>query len=509
MHAAIRDQATRFIVSSRNRSMAEFKPDMLHFVDKRRNTYYGGRAGGAPMKRTSGLMAAGVWLGAVMTVVGDGGKLKAQAPEAATFYRDVLPILQKNCQDCHRPGQIGPMALITYDQTRPWARSIKAKVLAREMPPWFADPQYNHFANDRRLKERDIATIASWVDGGAVAGDARHAPPAVHWPADGWEIPPDVVVDATKYTVPAAGIVEWLNVTVPSGFAKDTWVSTMEVRPGARDVVHHVCVSFKPHVEGVKYYVPEWSDTPRDEGGVELPQAAAARVAGGLRREDPSRRLHCYVPGIAAVDYRPYNAATFIPAGADLSFSIHYNPNGKETVDLTRIGFTVAPQPPQRQFISVSLNPPRDREHFAIPPHAANWQAPTAEAMFLADAELVSLLYHMHDRGKDAITRLDYPDGRAETILSVPRYDFNWQMTYAFAKPTKVTKGTKIRFDAHYNNTRRAGYLDPSRWVYWGDQTWEEMMGNWLGLVIDRNLKPTDVLQPLNKSNIQGGGSEG
>jgi hypothetical protein len=458
------------------------------------------------------LVAFVVSVGAIVTVAAMGGAraVNAQAGPAPTFYKDVLPILQKNCQSCHRPGQIGPMALLTYEQARPWARAIKAKLLAREMPPWFADPRYNRFSNDLRLHDRDLATVVSWVDGGAAAGEAKDAPPPVQWSADGWEIPPDVVVDAVEYKVPAKGIIEWLNVTVPSGFTKDTWVTTMEVRPGARAVVHHVCVSFMPHVNGVKYYVPEWTDKPRDEGGVELPRAAAARVAAGLRRDSlPGRRLHCYVPGVAAVDFRPYNAATLIPAGSDLSFSIHYNPNGTEAVDLTRIGFTMATEPPPRQFISVSLNPPRDRDHFAIPPHDANWQAPSAEARFLADAELVSLLYHMHDRGKDATTRLEYPDGRAETLLSVPKYDFNWQMTYAFAKPTRVPKGTKIRFDAHYDNTRRGGYLDPGRWVYWGDQTWEEMMGNWLGLVIDRGLTPRDVIEPLNKSSIQGGGSEG
>ena len=117
----------------------------------------------------------------------------------------------------------------------------------------------------------------------------------------------------------------------------------------------------------------------------------------------------------------------------------------------------------------------------------------------------MSLLYHMHDRGKDATTRLEYPDGRAETVLSVPRYDFNWQMTYNFAKPTKVPKGTKVIFNAHYNNTVRRGYLNPNKWVYWGDQTWEEMMGNWLGLIVDRDVQANEVVEPLGTSNIGGG----
>ena len=431
--------------------------------------------------------------------------VSAQAPRSPTFHKDVLPILQKNCQSCHRPGQIGPMPLLTYEQVRPWAKAIKAKVVPRDMPPWFADPRYNQFANDPRLSDRDLETLVSWVDAGAAAGNPEDAPPPRQWPADGWQIPPDVVVDSVDIKVPAKGVVEWITVTVPSGFTKDTWVTSIEVLPQVRAVTHHVCVSFKPHVEGVKYYVPEWPEIPRDAEGAEL----KARPATGPRRDDGGGRLHCYVPGVAAIDYRPYGAATLVPAGADLAFQIHYNPNGKEATDKTRVGFTIAKEPPQRQYINVSLNPSRDREHFAIPPNEPNWTAPTASAVFTADTEIITLLYHMHDRGKDATTRLEYPDGRSEIILRVPKYDFNWQMTYAFAKPTKIPKGTKIVFDAHYNNTRRGGYLNPGKWVFWGDQTWEEMMGNWIGLLIDRKVDPNQVITPLDGSSILGGGAEG
>lgn len=461
--------------------------------------------------RRGGLAGLVIWLGVITAAVGTTCAVhaQAQAPQGPTFYKDVLPIFQKNCQSCHRPGEIAPMPLLSYEHVRPWARSIKAKVLAREMPPWFADPQYNAFANDRRLSDRDLDTIVGWVDAGAMAGDPKDAPAPLQWPTDGWQIPPDLVVDAVEYKVPASGIVEWVNVNVPTGFTTDTWVTSVEVRPGARSVVHHVCVSFKPHAPGVKYRVPEWLDRPRDADGVELPRAAAMRAEGPRREDTPGGRLHCFVPGIAAVDFRPYNAATLIPAGSDLTFSIHYNPNGTETVDLTRVGFTIAKTPPQRQYISLSLNPPREREHFAIPPNDPNWKAPTAQAVFIADADLISLVYHMHDRGKDATTQLHFPDGRSETVLRVPRYDFNWQMTYEFARPMRIPKGTKVQFEAHYNNTVRGGYLNPNRWVYWGDQTWEEMMGNWFGLLIDRTIDPNDVMKPLDKSSVLGGGEEG
>ena len=463
------------------------------------------------LMRWGSVAGLAIWLGAVIAAATIGGSrtVDAQSPQGPTFYKDVLPIVQKNCQECHRPGQIGPMPLLTYEHARPWARSIKAKVLAREMPPWFADPQYNEFANDRRLRDRDLNTIVSWVDGGAVAGDPKDAPPPMQFSADGWQIKPDLIVDSVEYKVPAKGIVEWLNVTVPSGFTRDTWITSVEVRPGARSVVHHVCVSFRPHDPAVKYRVPEWTDKPRDEGGAEVPRSAAMRAQGPSRDETPGGRLHCFVPGIAAVDFRPYNAATLIPAGSDFTFSIHYNPNGTETVDLTRAGFTIAKQPPQRQYISLSLNPSRQREHFAIPPNEPNWKAPTAQAEFIADAELISLVYHMHDRGKAATTQLHFPDGRSETVLRVPRYDFNWQMTYEFKRPIRIPKGTKAQFDANYNNTLRGGYLNPNSWVYWGDQTWEEMMGNWFGLLIDRKIDPNDVMKAIAPSSVLGGGEEG
>jgi mono/diheme cytochrome c family protein len=460
------------------------------------------------MKRTLTIGVAAWILGLLATTSGS-VLVRAQTPQTPSFYKDVLPIFQKNCQSCHRPGQIGPMPLLTYEQARPWARAIRAKVVAREMPPWFADPQYSEFVNDRRLGERDLDTIVAWVDGGAPAGNSHDAPPAVTWATEGWQIPPDLVIDSVEYEVPAKGVVEWINVRVPSGFTKDTWIGSVEVRPGDLSVVHHVCVSWEPKKAGAQYQVPTWLDRARDENGAELTKEADARAAGPRRDDTPGGRLHCYVPGIVAADFRAYDAATLVPAGADLIFSMHYNPNGKAAVDLTRVGFTIAKTPPRRQYISLSLNPSRERKYFAIPPNEPNWKAPTAEALFVADADLISLVYHMHDRGKDATTQLHFPDGRSETVLNVPRYDFNWQLTYEFKRPIRIPRGTRAQFDAHFDNTRRGGWLKPNSWVYWGDQTWEEMMGNWFGLLIDRTIDPNDVMEPLGTSSVLGGGAEG
>ena len=197
-------------------------------------------------------------VGGAAFVAGDISMSAADAP--ATFTKDVLPILQKNCQSCHRPGQIGPMSLLTYQDARPWARSIKAKVESRQMPPWFADPQHGEFANDRSLPQADIDTIAKWADGGAPQGDPKDAPPAIEWPADGWQIKPDIIVRGPEFRVPARtpqDVIEWATFLIPSGFTKDTWITSLEIKPSVMSVTHHICFTFQPHRPDVKYYVAE------------------------------------------------------------------------------------------------------------------------------------------------------------------------------------------------------------------------------------------------------------
>ena len=190
------------------------------------------------------------------------------AADSVTFHKDVEPILQANCQSCHRPGQVAPMSLVTYDNVRPWAKAVKTAVLSKKMPPWFADPRFGHFANDRTLKQSEIDIIAKWADAGAPEGNPKDAPAAKTWPADGWEIPPDIVVDGPDFPVPAhpgANVIEWMYVTVPSGIKEDTWVTSMEIRPSEPSVTHHICVYFRPHTADVQYNTPVWDARPRDD----------------------------------------------------------------------------------------------------------------------------------------------------------------------------------------------------------------------------------------------------
>ena len=428
------------------------------------------------------------------------------APSAdVTFHRDVLPILQKRCQPCHRPGEIAPMSFLTYDSTRPWARAIKAAVTMKKMPPWFADADYGHFANDRSLAPAEVDTLVRWVDGGAVAGDPTQAPPAVSWP-DGWQIQPGYVVEAPAYTIPASGTIEWGYITVPGGFAKDTWVTSIEVRPQHREAVHHIVIYIKQHSPDVPYGVPLWDQKQRDAKGAAVPgqgflSAMAVDDAGRTVSLDsilgPGGIEAIYVPAVPPNDYRVHRAAKLIPAGSDLVFQVHYTPVGKPVSEVTRIGFTIATDEPTRRFVTYSAQPPSiaDPKVFRIPPGEANWQSPPVEGTFNVDAELVWMMPHMHLRGKDMRYTLQYPDGRSEVALSVSRYDFKWQIGYDVAQAIKVSKGTKLRVDAHFDNSAaNKANPDPAAVVYGGTQSWDEMMNPFFGVVVDRAIDPKKIM---------------
>jgi len=448
-----------------------------------------------------------------------------------TFAKDVLPILQKNCQNCHRPGQIAPMSLVSYQQARPWAKAIKAAVAAKKMPPWFADPSYGHFMNDRSLKQSEIDTLVKWADSGAAEGNPKDAPAPIQWPQDGWAIQPEVVMDLPPYEVPATRIVEWELLALPAPFKGDTWVTSMEILPGDSSVVHHICFSFQQHRPTTVYNRYEWVQVPRDETGnptpgnsgfAELPgMTIATRDVGStevkLRQGRPTLKQtldFCYLPGASYDDYRVWNAGKLVPAGSDIIVSLHYTPNGKAVTDRTRIGFTVAKTPPKKKFVvqgsgedtpvivptpastraafASSYNP-----EFAIPPNEGNYLAPPMDITFLKDVEIVRLRPHAHVRGKSAQYKVTYPDGREEIVLNVPHYDFNWQLSYATS--LKLPKGARIHFEFRYDNSVSNKYNpDPNRWVYQGFQSWEEMMAPNLALLLDRDADVASLMSVTN-----------
>jgi hypothetical protein len=306
-------------------------------------------------------------------------------------------------------------------------------------------------------------------------------------------------VNGPEFKVPAKGVVEWTNITVPSGFTKDTWITSIELRPDP-SVTHHICVSFLPHRPDVVYNVPTWTEKIRDAGGNELPESRRP-ITQSNQDEPTSNNQFCYVPGTQFEDYRPFGAGKLVPAGTDFNFRMHYTANGKtEVIDRPQLGFTVAKEPPSRQYFNYIINSAQDPAVFAIPPKDPNWQAPLSEAIFQEDVDLVWMMSHMHVRGKDMTYQLIYPDGRKETLLRIRNYDYNWQLGYQ-VKPLRIPKGTKITVIAHYDNSaNNRANPDPNRTVYWGDQAWEEMMSPFFAVIAAKGADPRKLVtrRPLN-----------
>ena len=449
---------------------------------------------------------------------------KAQTPRASvgdvTFTRDVLPILQKNCQSCHRPGQIGPMPLLTYEQVRPWARAIRKQVADRTMPPWHADPGIGRFTNDKSLTQSAIETIVKWADAGAVEGNPADAPAPIEWAADGWQVQPDVIVTLPVYEVPARGTIEWENLAVPSPFDKDTWITSIEILPSNHATVHHMCFDFQKHRPDVVYNRYEWTEVPRDDHGAAVrPQAPGAAAPGPAQPRDAwiltrnagsqevQRRLgrptitaggtNCYVPGMSLHDYRPFDAGQLIAGGSDLVFNLHFQTTGKPVTNTVRIGFTVAKMPPRKKIVQLA---PGIGAALEIPPNESNYAAPPAEVVLRRNAELVWMSPHMHYRGKEMTWILTYPDGRTEPILRVPHFQYNWQLQYQ--THINVPAGTKLRVEARYDNSASNKFNpNPNVWVHYGNQAWEEMMAPFTWFVVDADVDERELTDRPARAN--------
>jgi hypothetical protein len=413
--------------------------------------------------------------------------LDSPRPVEATFYRNVLPILQKNCQSCHRPGEVAPMPLLTYEQTRPWAKAIREVVAEKKMPPWFADPSYGHFENDRRLSPEEIKTVVDWVDGGAKPGDPKDAPRPLTFGNDWSNGKPDLVIEMpVDFPIPASGIVEYTWFVVPTRFTEDKWVQNIEVRPGDRSVVHHMIVLAREPRMRDKYlknakpgepFVPPKGQLPTgpDDGTGEFQLAPG----GGVEL------IATYAPGSAPSVLRP-GQARLIKAGSDLIFQMHYTASGKATVDRSRVGLTFAKEPPRERVVTTDISNLR----FRIPPGVDNHQV-FARVTLYQDTKLLALFPHMHLRGKSFEYRAIYPTGETEVLLRVPKYNFNWQLTYSLKLPKALPKGTRIECVAIYDNSpKNPANPDPSAEVHVGPQTWEEMLTGFMDLAFDPHQEP-------------------
>jgi hypothetical protein len=457
------------------------------------------------MTRTRGL-TFGVTLGALSLAIGlnaapDGQYAPKPAANVPTFSKDVAPILFKNCTGCHRAGEIAPMSLLTYEEARPWAKAIRDEVSEGHMPPWHADPKHGTFLNDRSLSASDKATLVLWANGGAPRGNPADLPPTPKY-TEGWSIgQPDLVLSMPEdYKVPADGFVEYEYIEVPTNLTEDRWIQSLEVRPGNRAVVHHVIVFARPPQPERRpsgFRLGAGMEIPAGQsGGPEEPEGGPKRKRG-LSRYPAPRRLGVsiggFAPGYNSLSFEP-GSAMLLRAGSTLVLQMHYTPNGDAAIDRTRIGLFFAKQPPTQEmrFANVSNG------NFVIPAGASNHEV-TAEMTTMADVTLRQMLPHTHLRGKSWEYTAIYPDGRSEIILSVPKYDFNWQTDYIFSQPLKLPKGTKIRAVAHYDNsTANKSNPDPTVDVKWGDQTWEEMMFTAFVYSIDGVKPGTVITAPAN-----------
>lgn len=411
------------------------------------------------------------------------------SPRQMTFNRDVLPILQKNCQVCHRPGEIAPMSFLTYADTRPWAKAMKAAVISRQMPPWFADPGYGHFKNDRRLSDAEVRAISEWADNGAAEGDAKDKPAAIAF-EDGWNIKPDMVIEMPKdFNVPATGTVAYQNFLVKVNFPEDVWVVAAEMRAGNRAVLHHGRVLVRrPGAEFMKDAVPGEA---YPTGSLEMRNAGAPDTLGKFN------------PGLGPQDFSLFESAKFIPKGSDLVFNMHYTAVGKASSDKSKVGLVIAKKPPKLRYFM--HNGPTG-SNLAIPPGASN-QEIVSEMTAQVDAQLVYMQPHMHLRGKDYELRIILPSGKTETLFK-SKWDFNWQIGYDLEKPIAIPKGTRIIGIAHYDNSANNKFNpDPAKLVVWGDQNWEEMQNCFLGILIDPKIDPTTVFAPSGPSLLPRGNS--
>ena len=475
-------------------------------------------------------MRCKVWvmsLGLGLTLAG--AHLNAGGPGAAegvpTFAEDVAPILYAKCVMCHRPGEVAPMSLLTYEQARPWARAMRLRVMTREMPPWGADPRYGMFTNDRSLTQMEIETIAAWAEGGAPKGDDAHMPSPPSTLAEGWHYgEPDSVIEMVQeYHVPAEGEMPNLWFYAPVPFNEDRFVRLIEWRPGNRSVVHHGNASVGDLPAGATIdYTPGnggeliLADGTRENDLAELPRS-------GVDRGEFTSLLD-WVPGRYGFPVPSPDVGSRIPAGKYIRFGTHYQTSGKPASDRSRIGLwftdTTDVQELHRDGVGHPLPTAVDRtqyyhvEGLSLPHNSrVRWEAGWPKIPAFAEnytamgvtpitepITLYGFTPHMHLRGQDMMWVVTWPDGRNEIVLSVPKYDFNWQIYYQLTVPLKIPAGSTISSVAHYNNTPKLRYNPaPDRDVFWNEQSWDEMFLPFIAYTLD-----SEDVKPKNARKSQG-----
>ena len=445
------------------------------------------------------LASAVVWSGSSVNA-----EQAAAAGAAPTFNKDIAPIFYANCTSCHRPGEIAPMSLMTYKDARPWAKSIATKVADGTMPPWHADPKHGTFVGARGLSDAQKSAIAKWVSAGAPEGNAADLPAAPVY-TDGWNIEPDVVLSMQEdYPIPATGEVPYQYLEVPANFAEDRYISDWEFRPGDRRAVHHMLLYLKAPKEVAEAQMKRQQQAdaepdvrtearrrmrrgrcrrsslpavsrspPAQSGGRPLPPEQRKDLGPNYRPRPlgMAQGMGGFSPG-GSIRHFPEGMGMRIPAGYSLVFQMHYTSYGKATTDRSKIGLKFHKTPPKTVLNTMALI----NASLSIPPGAPDYTIDNSMT-FNRETVIYSLIPHTHVRGTGWHYEAIYPDGRKEVILSVPKYDFNWQHEYVFTQPLRMPAGSKLYAKAWYDNsTRNKSNPDPTKTVTWGDQTWEEMM---------------------------------
>jgi len=394
------------------------------------------------------------------------------ATAVPTFTRDVAPILQDKCQACHREGYIAPMSLVTYEQARPWARSIKARVAARQMPPWHIDKTVGiqQFKNDRSLTDDQIDTLVRWVDAGAPKGDPKDIPPPKQWPDEAvWNFAaqfgqPDLIVKSPLYAMPAVALDAWYKPVVETGLTEPRWVRAIEIRPSTvkgRKITHHALARLQ-----------------QSERSVDGP-AVAADDAGsaGLFME--------WAVGKQGEIMRPNSGKLMLP-GAKIVFEVHYHAVGEPITDSVELAIYFYPkgqEPKYRQTLSLFSSIAGGSRNIDIPPNSTF--VSQAFHTLRQAGRVENFQPHMHLRGKAMSLEAILPNGTTMMLSHVNRFEFNWMNNYIYADDAAplLPKGTVLKVTSWYDNTSaNKNNPDPNQWVGFGDRTVDEMGHSWINI---------------------------
>ncbi|HET9161613.1 MAG TPA: hypothetical protein VFN88_13460, partial [Caulobacteraceae bacterium] len=393
-----------------------------------------------------------------------------------SYAKQIAPIVEQKCVACHQQGSIGPMELTSYEKVKGFAPMIREVLRTSRMPPYMADPSVGHFDRDERLTPEQMKTMVHWIEAGAPRGEGVDPLAQVKHVAPEWPLgKPDVVLDIPAYTIPASGIVDYQHPWVKNPLTEGRWLRATTIKVGARQAVHHILTGYLSEI-------PTKAQVPESKWG-----ASVGKYAVGAESE-----------------VNPTDIGVYLPAGGAIGFQNHYTPYGKEVTDKSQIGLYFYPKGETPKM--VMHHAPISNPNLSIPPGEERHRE-QAYLIFPKDALLYSAFPHAHYRGESSKLEIIYPNGERKLILSLPKYDFNWQRDYDFAEPIKIPAGSKVLATYTYNNSaRNPANPDPKRTVPWGDQSFDEMLFTYLRYrwTDETSAKPVDYDIALQQSQMLG-----